>query len=360
MLAVAPVTGSPTPLTTHNQAPAAELRKEPLSVWRPAPGDVFEHLQSGLSCPGDVKGFRRTGVATYDDFGLDVSCGYNSQTAAITLYLTRRGSSSDAFSGAKQSLEETWRARAPRVLADGPVTLDGREWLRAEYELIGGGMRTAIWVTDQHGWVLKFRATYPATSSQEVTAEIKALSAQARSSAGVHLERCGKSKAPARLGKNVRSGRSAGLNTSMASLLGGVAAASAQGKAVASVPMTFCVEEPVWQEGMNLLAWRGVTPEGEDARIDRVTGMTVTPPPALDIAFDETGSLVTAELTGKARELWVATLTQDRQVIIVAYFDGRPPFKLTSDLMGRIAAGKVKALGSYSLDGKTVNVTVPK
>lgn len=360
LLAAAPVTGGQPSTASPLQSQQAAPRKEPESVWRPAPGDVFEHLQSGLSCPAEVAGFQRTGVATYDGFGLNVSCGYNSQTAAVTLYLTRMGPLGDAFTGAKQSLEEAWRARAPRLLVDGPTTLAGQAWLRAEYELVGGGMRSSIWVTDKHGWILKFRATYPATASGEVSAEIEALSAQAQRSAGAHLDLCAKSKAPARPGKTVTPGRDAGIDTTMASLLGGVAAASAQDEGKAAVPITFCVEDAVPQKGMNLLTWRGVTPDGEDARIDRVTGMTVTPPPALDIALDETGSLVTTELTGKVREFWLATLTQNRQVLIVAYFDGRPSFKLANDLMGRIFAGKVKALGSYSLDGKTVNVVVPK
>jgi hypothetical protein len=125
-------------------------------------------------------------------------------------------------------------------------------------------------------------------------------------------------------------------------------------------PIIFCVEEPLQVRDMHFLAWRGVEPDGSDAEVDQLTGMTVGPPPTLTIARNGTASLILAELTRKGSDRWTATVTQGRKTTIFGHFERRPAGKLTADLMARILSGKARSLGGYDAESKTVTVVTPK
>jgi hypothetical protein len=334
-------------------------RAPPQSVWKIGAGGDAEHLQSGLSCPLEVGGFRQAGITTYDGYGLDVSCGYNSRSAAITLYLSRGFDLEEGYVSAKSALMKNAEARQPVLKTEDSVHQGGIAWRRALYELDGGGFRSDIWMADVGGWVLKYRATYPARDAAAVAAELERLTALVRGSAGARLDLCAKSPVPERPGKPAKGGRG-GSDDMMSAILGGAAAVAAEDKDEAPVPITFCPEAPLPQKDMNLLTWHGVTPDGEDANVDRVTGMTVGPPPTLDIARDDAASLVLGELGRKSGPRWTATITQGTNTMIFGHFDGRPATKLTAELMVRILSGKARSLGGYDAGSKTITVTTPK
>lgn len=345
-----PAPGAPKP-QGGEKAPAQ-------SVWKTLSGGEVQHLQSGLRCPMTLGGeFRQAGVTTFDGFGLDVGCGYNSRAVAVTLYLTRGIALAEGYAIAKTSLSQAREGRNPRLLADGRVSLGGVEWLRASFAE-DGGVRTDVWMADLHGWSWKYRTTYREQDEAETRAALERLTALVQATAGAHLALCAKSQVPERPGKPAKPGRGGQVDGIMGALLGGISAA-ADDTGQTPVPITFCVEEPLRLKTMDFLTWHGVTPEGADARADRLTGMTVGPPPVLDIALDEAGSTIAAELTGKTVERWTATVTQGRNTLIYGHFERRPSGKLAAHLMARILTGKARSLGGYDAETKTISVTTP-
>ena len=347
-----PAPGAPKP-QGGEKAPAQ-------SVWKTLADGEVQHLQSGLRCPLTLGGeFRQAGVTTFDGFGLDVGCGSNSRVVAVTLYLTRGIALDEGYAIAKTSLSQAREGRNPRLLADGRVSLGGVEWLRASYAE-DGGVRTDVWMADLHGWSWKYRTTYREQDEAETRAALERLTALVQASAGPQLGLCAKSQVPERPGKPVKPGRSgSAADSAMLAILGGVSAVAAEEKGEAPVSITFCVEGPLREKTMDFLVWHGVTPDGADARIDRITGMTVGPPPILEIAHDDAASTVTAELGGKPVERWTATVTQGRKTAIFGHFERRPSSKLGAELMARILTGKARSLGGYDAETKTISVTTP-
>lgn len=350
--------------TSAARGPAREdgEKAPPQSVWTIENGGEGRHLQSGLSCPAQLGGFNRTPLTVFDGFGLDVACGYNG-SAVITLYFSRGFPLEQAYAEAKTAVTRSYEARNPLLKGETQVERGGLKFRRAEFELDGGAMRSDVWMTDIHGWVLKYRVSYLPKDADAALAEVDLLTAQVRKSAGAHLDLCAKSQVPARPGKAVKARRNSADNT-MAALLAGAGAMVAADEAseeekAAAVPITYCVEGPVVRKDVGFLGWRGVTPDGEDARADRLTAMTVGPPPTLDIALDELGAIMAAELTGKGGERWQATYEQKREVFIFGQFEGRPSPELAAELLERILSGKARAIGSYNLDSKSISIVTP-
>ena len=52
--------------------PRSEAPALPLSIWRLGDGGDAVHLQSGLACPAQFRGYKRVDLHVYDGFGLDV------------------------------------------------------------------------------------------------------------------------------------------------------------------------------------------------------------------------------------------------------------------------------------------------
>ena len=357
-----------TPALADTPAPSGPARQggdkaPPQSVWVIETGGEGRHLQSGLRCASDVGGFARTPLTVFDGFGLDVACGYDGRGVAITQYFSRGFALDQAYDQAKAAVSQSQAARNPVLKTEGQVERGGLTFRRAEFELDGGTVRSDIWMTDIHGWVLKYRVSYMPKDADAVMAELDLLIAQVRKSAVPHLDLCAKSQVPDRPGKAVKAKRSSADDTMTALLAGADAMAAAEdaakGEAEPPVPITFCVEGPVVRKDLGLLAWRGVTPDGEDARVDHLSAMTVGAPPTLEIALDDLGALVRTELTGKGGPRWQATLTQDRKVFIFGQVEGRPSPAVAAELMESILKGKARAIGSYDLDGKTISVTTP-
>lgn len=343
------------PVAAPLVAPPAPAEPIPLSVWRPTDAAGFEHLQSGLRCPETLGKFHRIQVTAFSPFGTDVGCGYNTGDAALTIYMTWAANVDDAFGQAKASVIEAQAARHPRLISETRETSEGLDWRRAEYTL-DGVMRSDIWLTNLQGWQFKFRASYPNSAADDVAEAIALATTAVRDSAGRHLALCEKSRPPRRAGKATKV--KAGDPAVLAGLIGASPAAS-DGTLQDPQPV-FCVEDGYGEAGRGFLLWRGVTPDGEDALVDQLTVMTMGPPPTLDIALDSIGNLISVEQRGgKTRSRWIATMSRDKSTAIYGYFDERPSAKVAASLMGRILDGKAVAIGSFSTDGKTINVNLP-
>jgi len=101
----------------------------------------------------------------------------------------------------------------------------------------------------------------------------------------------------------------------------------------------YCPEEPLAAGEIPALAWRGVTAEGADAGVDRLTLMSLGPPPILQSARDELGALVEGDRKGGARsERWVASVQDGPRTLIYGYFEGRPSAKTPVSCSGSPAA----------------------
>lgn len=327
------------------------------SIWRSEAG-AMEHLQSGLVCAERLGGMTRQAATTYHPFGLDVSCGWNLSNAAITVYLTY-GLGTDAnFANAKQALAANAAFRGVQIVSDGHASQGGLDWRRAVYAV--DGMKSEVWVTDLHGWSLKYRVTYPDAAAADVASALEAVTAEVRRTAGPQLAACARSAVPVRKGRAERAqqGKEAGM---VSALMGGVAAAAAQKAAPREAArIVYCPEEALMSGGKPFLFWRGVRLDGSDAQVDRLTAMTTGPPPVMTISRDELGGLISAEMNRKPpTERWVATLQDAGRTSIFAHYAGRPSGKTVASLMTRIAGGKAQPLSSYSFDGKTVTIGVP-
>jgi hypothetical protein len=342
----------------------------PLSVWRPAGSGAYEHLQSGLTCPAKYTGYRRIDVVVFDPYGLDVGCNYSGGSAAITYYLTRRGpgGSLDAdMAQARRELMQAGAVRHAQLVSETRYAQDGLSWSVALYSE-DGGHHSGVWVADLDGWTFEFRATYPAEHEASVLSDIRVISAAVQASAGARLALCAKAAPVQRPGAVVTDKDALQSAAMMTSLLG----AAAQGAvkdgrgAVSEAPVVWCVERAQEKDGYPLLFWRGLNPDGTDARLDQASLVRQGPPVILSLAPDSLASLVEAEADkskgkgGDKAARWTATLTQGQRVIIFAYYTDRPPVETVLEGFAAILAGKAKAVGGYSVSGKNITIEMPE
>lgn len=328
--------------------------QEPQSIWRRIPDGGIEHQQSGLGCPRFLGSMLRHGTRIYDAYGLDVSCGYSTSDVVITVYLTRGVTPDAGLLDAKAQLEQ--RA-AGKLLFEGRAPQGGLDWRKAEYQL-SDDVRSDIWVADLHGWAVKYRATYPAAQAALAAAQLARLTEAVQASAGKHLALCAKAASPSRTGVQVTDLKQLTDFSVRGGLLGAITLAGEKAKgAPPSEAPVFCVEQAV--EGTRFQFWRGVRADGADAEVDRLTGMTMGPPPVLVVARDGLGDLVATEASGKAGpQHWTAALTLDGRTTIFGYFEGRPSAELLAPLMQKIVTGQATPITAYSVDGRDVRVTL--
>jgi len=331
--------------------PSAET---PASIWRTVDDASVQHLQSGLTCPAALGAYRRSEHRAFDGFGFDVGCALKAPEAALTLYLTRTDKVDESYEMTKVAVTRASAALSPRLVAETQLSQDGLTWRRATYAF-DGDTRSDIWVAPLHGWVLKYRVTYPAAAEASIQGDLGALTRAVQASAGARLEACAKSKAPKRTGRLIDP---SGLMSSPIML----AALMSQGAAPdepENPPFAYCVEEAFQAEGKGYLVWRGVSRDGRDAGTDLVTVMTVEPPPTLEIAVDEIGNKITERLSGRRQSRWIATMRSEKARLVYGYFDRRPSAQSTVPLLAKALSGEVKALGGLDLENKAILVGPP-
>lgn len=215
-------------------------------------------------------------------------------------------------------------------------------WRRATYAF-EGDTRSEIWLGAFHGWTLKYRVTYPEADRAAIHAQLSAVTRSVQATAGARLALCAKSKTPSRRGRLIDP---AGLMSSpimLAALMSQVAAPTPKDGAP-----VYCAEQAFQVEGdKRFLLWRGVQPDGGDARADRVTAMTTGAPPTLDVALDEAGNAITARLSGRRQSRWVGTMGSAKGVDVYGFFDSRPSPQTMLFLLDKVVAGEAKPIGGY-------------
>jgi len=328
---------------------------EPQSIWTRSGDGTLEHQQSGLRCPRSLGPLTRHATRIYDGYGLDVSCGYSAGDVVITVYLTRGVSPDPGLAEAKAQLEQRLPAK---LLFEGRAAQGGLDWRKAEY-VVEDAVRSDIWIADLHGWAVKYRATYPAAQAGSAAAELASLTETVLASAGKHLALCDKAAAPNRQGERITDQKQLSEFSIRGGLLGAITLAAEKEKGAGPAdPPAFCVEQPV--ENTRFLFWRGVRADGADAQVDRLTGMTMGPPPVLETTRDGLGDLVAAEASEKPQpQHWTAALSKDGRTMIFGYFEGRPSAEQLAPLMQEIVTGKATPITAYSVEGRDVNVSVP-
>ena len=357
---------APPAAATATAPPAAAPVQIPQSVWRPAAGRSAEHLQSGLLCPGDLDGFRLLPPHVYDGFGLDVSCGFNADHITLTVYVTRLLPDFEfarAYASAKAAIGTKNPQAHPTLLSDEQIDEGGLRMSRAVYSE-DGGVRSDLWLTLlSPKWYLEYRATYPVDRAAVVSATLAKLTRTIEASAGRRLALCEKLAPPARAGTLVADPKTVEGQALMTSIIGGGVAIQAAKEKKTSVAqaITWCPEAPFHLGSISLLFWRGVMPDGSDARMDRVTGMTMGKPPELEISFDALANLIGQ---GKAKgakppERWTAATHDGPQTWIYGYFDGRPSPDTAAAFFADVLQGKTKAVGGYSTQGENITLNMP-
>jgi hypothetical protein len=336
------------------------LPSAPASVWVPKEGWSVEHLQSGLVCERQVYGFRRVDVRVFDGFGLDVACGYGDGKTALTLYVTRASPGYALAMGyalAKDAIAKNSPQRRPTLISDGQVESGGLEWSRAIYGE-DEGLHSALWLTMlSEGWVLEYRATYPADREGAAEAALARLTQMVLDSAGRRLDLCRRRPPPARAGAPLAD-LDAARKLAMASSLLGVLK---QGPDARPAPAAWCPEAPVPQGALPLLFWRGVDKDGGDARVDKVTAMTMAPPPTIELAPSRLPAAQPQGVGGPpVPDRWMAFQTRVERTLIFGYFDGRPEPQAAAALAAQALQGKVGALGAYDPETRSIDLSAPK
>ncbi len=268
-----------TPAASAGPGPApADI--PPASVWAPVPSGGYEHLLTGLLCPEALGGYHRRAIQVFDGFGLDVGCAYAGADAGVSYFLTRREAPGldAAMAEARRELEASNAARHPRLASQTRPRQGDIDWTIAVYD-DDGGMRDAIWLADLSGWTLEYRATYHAEAEARITGEINAFAADVRAGPGARLATCAKARAARRNGRPVTDRRAIEDAVAMSSILGGAEQSiAAEGKDEAlGPPPTLCVERAGAYQGVPMVFWRSIAPDGSDLRLDQATTVSMGP-----------------------------------------------------------------------------------
>jgi hypothetical protein len=338
-------------------AAARAIAVTPKSVWSDGEDGAARHLQSGLVCPRRIVGYVRNELSVFDNLGLDVGCNYAAPAHDITLYLTQMQEMSlgALYESAKSALVKTADGHHPALISETTVRSGDLAWSEALYSE-DGDIHSGIWMADLRGWMLEYRATYPATDDARTQADLAAITERVQSSAGRQLTLCGKLAPAARTGKLVTNRTQNDSSAMMSALLGGAAMAAAQdsAKTTPAQPVTWCFDQVVRGQDHPLLLWRAVHDDGSDGRMDQISPVTVEAPPQLDIAADDLAAIVDDNKPGTER--WVATITDSGKTWVFGYFSARPTADASAKLMSAILSGKAKPLSGYSAHDKSIEI----
>jgi len=323
----------------------------PKSIWTQSSGNG-RHLQSSLVFPDRDGSFDRTSLDSFDNFGLDVGCGFFGNGDTLSLFLNRRvsGSVNDDFEGAKSALLVNHPGAT--AIAE-PVAQPGSATFASVFYANAKGGREGLWVADVSGWTLTFRATYDPQHQQSVLDAVSSLAAKALANAGKHLADCATAPAIVRDGTEITDkNRLASL-----SLIASVSEAVDDEKPVTAATDNWCAESPAGDEQIPLLYWRNIAMVGHAGHADRMSLMTMEEPPILVLNADPTASLIDEQSAKAGRTVYELTL-KDRGVISVfGFFSGRPSLQIVNPISTDVFAGRRRAVTSF--DPKSNTITIP-
>lgn len=323
-----------------------EARAEPgpPGVWRAGESGAYEHLQSGLTCPAKQSGYHRTGASVLDARGLDVACDYSGSGTQVAYRLTLR-TPPDGFdmavSRAKRELLLSRSARHPQLISEIRFPQDGLNWSAAIYSE-DGGRRAALWLADIDGWTFGFRAYYPEAQDAAILADVRVIAASVKASAGAHLDLCAKARPVQRTGAAITDRDQVRSAAMTARLLSNAQHATASPSAV-----VWCVEAIDEDDAAQpMVFWRGLRPDGGDAREDQISLIRPGGPFVLTLTPEPMERLGPTKAGDTASTRWVATVRKGGQTIIYGYFTDRPSQEAAVETVSDIVAGRTKAVDS--------------
>lgn len=121
----------------------------------------------------------------------------------------------------------------------------------------------------------------------------------------------------------------------------------------------WCAEGPIAGTEVPMLLWRAVFDDGSDASADRLTPVTMGDPLALMSDPDAVEALSSDAKPGDNAPRWLVSLQNGKKTWLFAVYSGRPPAASLGALMQSIIDRKAKALGGFSVDGKSVTIDMP-
>jgi hypothetical protein len=263
----------------------------------------------------------------------------------------------DAAAEAKREflqVRATWR---PQLISETHSADGGLPWDVILYA-DDGGQRDGIWIADLDGWTLEYRVTYRGDLEAQVMADVSAMTAAVQTTAGAQLGVCAKSPEPARTGRRITDDKDIGARAMMTALLGATTTMMEQKPGqLAAKPIAWCAEQALKAGPAPALFWRGVDDDGSDAKTDRVTLMTVGPPPTMTVDNDPLAAIVDRETGKKPR--WVARVAHPDETSVYGYFTDRPPAAALTALFADVLTGKAKPLTSYGAKGGQISIRLP-
>lgn len=344
-------------------------RSAPQSVWLETEGGGLEHQQSGMLCPQTLDAFQRKAARVYDGVGLDVGCEYAAPGTAFQVYLTRRGAGgvAGALEEARQALVTDGADRHPVHLGDEQLTQDGLTWSVARYSE-DGGLLSDIRVAELSGWLVQYRTTSTTAGEPTGARGVNAMTASLMASAAPRLALCDKAPAAVRDGRRVTDTKKMKDDALMSAILGGAMMGAAEDKPARGrkakkgdddlvQPIIWCPEQVVTREVFRILLWRGLFANGGDASRDRLTLVSKTRPPTLEIGIEGLAGLIREKEKGPPQ--WTATVNRGAQIMIYGYFEGRPTADDATALFADILAGRTEAIGGYGADGGNITIIMP-
>lgn len=350
-----PLASAEVPQSQPLQSGQPQTEKVPQSIWQVAPDGTSTHRQSSLVCPADVGAFHQTRLTVYDHHGFDMSCNYRGRDGWITVYLTRLGPTSlaDAFTEAKRQLVDHEPDAVP--LPDTDQKTFDPAFLHLTYSEKNGAWLSGIWMTELSGWMFEFRATYKPGAEPDMLAEMTELTRQATASAGQHLKLCAKAETVMRNGVLVTDKDAIQKAMMMRMLF--AAAEKEGGPPLTGKELHWCAEQGIGDPPV--VFWHGVTEEGKDAIIDRVTPVSVSDPVPLMSALDVIGALLRDDKAKNDGPQWFVSLKIGTKIWYYAIYQGRPSAEALAQLVRDIIDHKAKPLGGVSVEGKNITIDLP-
>ena len=143
------------------------------SIFRVNPAGGVIHVQSGMSCVLGSKDLSLTKLIIVSGAkpGDDVACDYATPSGKTTIFATRLNGRN--LSTVAADIFEAMKATYPNAkLIDGPLVASYpklRDPITASIEISGpdGKLVSSAWISEDQGWIVEVRATYPATDRHD-------------------------------------------------------------------------------------------------------------------------------------------------------------------------------------------------
>lgn len=141
-------------------------------IWSADENDNATHIQSGGICPASWGKFERQRQTIFKRDGSDVACGYkhNVTSASFTFYFYRNGMEAKL---ATEQMEIVLNTTAPTGDLSDVTKLETADGALYSRHTIHTGSDGIIWsdgvlITDDDGWQIKLRTTYPQSQALEL------------------------------------------------------------------------------------------------------------------------------------------------------------------------------------------------